>query len=959
MGRFDEYNSYLTKYIALYGEKTTVLYQCGMFHEIYGVDNETEQIGNTKKLSNLLGIQLTRTKKAILENSRTNPQMTGFPSINIDKYILILLHDDWTVVVVDQEKIKNKDGSVDRKVTNIWSPSTYVKDPINTDNFMISINIKLVKQRLTEPLYHIGLASIDVSTGVSHVHECFSNSKDSNLAIDETVRFIQSFQPLEVLIESSETNLSQEKIKEMFDLTFIKTHFNTNVSKSNTLNIHETYLSEVFPDHGIISAIEYLNLERLPEARKSYVTILQFCEAHSRNIVTGLKQPIIWLNKESLILDNNAVTQLNIIKSKKSVVNIMNSSSTNMGKRLVRERLLNPICDQSRINERYSLVEFMLSDSGTGIWWNIVEKHLKNIIDIERYQRKISMNILEPIELSSLLQSYNDLITLLTLLKDTPLKFSFTSKLKTLTSWLASCIDEKEASRYNISDITDSFFQRGFNAEIDTISDNIRQDKRQLDLISNKMSDMIGKGGGGEYVTLKHNDKAGYYLDLTKNRFKLLKRNFTCFKSVNSLSEFDINEKNKSNVKISGGIITKLSSSICDHISSLKTICTKVYYELLQKISVEYFSFFISLSEHIAEIDLYKSCAKIATKNNYCKPEIIPDTACQIHAVSLRHPIIEKLVRKTKYVPTNINLNEDGILLYGINASGKSSAMKSIGISLILAQAGFYVPAKEYRYVPYQSLMTRIIGNDDLFKGMSSFAVEMSELRGILSRANSKTLVLGDEICHGTETASAISLVASSLIDLSSKKTSYIFATHLHQLSKMNEVTTIKNLKQLHLTMHYDDTLDEIIYDRILKEGPGPSNYGIEVARAMKIPQSIIDCANVIRNKYFENTTIIRTSKYNKKSMVKNCQIEECSEIAIDSHHIRFQCEADSSGCFKSGQGHKNDISNLVSLCKLHHNMVHVPTDKKLIILGYTESGKLRYTYRIPLKSLKLKKITF
>ncbi len=957
MGRFDDYCSYLSKYIALYGDKTTVLYQCGMFHEIYGVDNDTEMIGNAKKLSDLLGIQLTRVKKSITENSKDNPQMTGFPSVNIDKYIMILLQNNWTVVVVDQQK-DNK-GDITRKVSNIWSPGTYVKNPIDTNNFIVSVSIKCVPQKLSGDysLYHIGLSCIDVTTGISRIHECFSNQQDSNYAIDETVRFIQAHQPKEILFDHDPSEISENQIEEMFDLSYIKVYYNPDITKGlSNITLQETYLSDIFKDHGIISTIEYLNLERYPEARQSYVTLLRFCEAHSRSIIGGLKEPMLLDSDKLLVLDNNAVTQLNIVKSPKSVINIMTATSTNMGKRLVKERILNPISDVNEINKRYMLVDFMKSTNLEKTRWSTVEKYLKNFVDSERYHRKIAMKILEPSELSSLIQTYNDSVTMFQDLEETPLKFNQTEILKGLVNHLSKCIDEEESSKYNLNDITDSFFKRGYNNDIDSLSDKIRLTKRQLSLISSKMSDMISGKNGGEYVKLKRNDKSGYYLDVTKPRFSILSKSFASFKIsddivIDNINVFTLDKKNKSNVKISGGPIAQLSDRLEKHIEQLKTVCTNIYIDLLDKLYVEYSKFYPAYDNHVASIDLYKSSAKISDKNGYCKPQIITDSKqSQINATDLRHPIIEKIVRKTKYIPTNVSLNENGILLYGINASGKSSTMKAVGISLILAQAGFFVPARKYSFYPYQTIMTRIVGNDDLFKGLSSFAVEMSELRGILSRANSKTLVLGDEICHGTETGSAISIVAASLIELSRRKSSYIFATHLHQLSKMEEVCTISNLKQYHLTMHYDEKLDEIIYDRILKEGPGPSNYGIEVARAMKIPQSIIDCSNLIRNKYFGIPTSIKTSRYNARSLMKKCQIDDCCNKSEDSHHIRFQCEAGSNSCLATGE-HKNNISNLVSLCKIHHNMVHQPTDKKLIIFGYTESGKLRYSFRTPLKS--------
>ena len=162
------------------------------------------------------------------------------------------------------------------------------------------------------------------------------------------------------------------------------------------------------------------------------------------------------------------------------------------------------------------------------------------------------------------------------------------------------------------------------------------------------------------------------------------------------------------------------------------------------------------------------------------------------------------------------------MLLFGTNASGKSSLMKGIGLNIILAQAGFYVACKEFRYNPYHYLFTRINNNDNIFKGESSFAVEMGELRNILKRSNDKSLVLGDELCSGTENISALSIFSSSVVKLNERKTNFVFATHLHDLCKIKEVTELEKVKMYHLKVIFDNETGELVYDRKLEEGNGP-----------------------------------------------------------------------------------------------------------------------------------------
>ena len=176
-----------------------------------------------------------------------------------------------------------------------------------------------------------------------------------------------------------------------------------------------------------------------------------------------------------------------------------------------------------------------------------------------------------------------------------------------------------------------------------------------------------------------------------------------------------------------------------------------------------------------------------------------------IMAKELRHPIIERLDQSTIYIPNDISIGnndeitQNGMLLSGTNASGKSSLMKAVGLNIIMAQAGFFVAASEFTYHPYQRLMTRILNADNIFRGESSFAVEMGELRGILKRADCNSLVLGDELCSGTENTSAQSIFASSVIHLNKRDCSFIFATHLHQLTSMPEIMELARVKSFHL----------------------------------------------------------------------------------------------------------------------------------------------------------------
>lgn len=312
----------------------------------------------------------------------------------------------------------------------------------------------------------------------------------------------------------------------------------------------------------------------------------------------------------------------------------------------------------------------------------------------------------------------------------------------------------------------------------------------------------------------------------------------------------------------------------------------------------------------------------------------------------MRHPIIERIQDDIEYVGNDVELNEDGILLYGINASGKSSFMKAIGLNIIMAQAGMFVAAESMSYYPYNSIFTRISGMDNIYKGMSSFTVEMTELRNILQRCNKYSLVIGDEICCGTESISGISIVASGIDTLIKKKSCFIFASHLHELTKIKCISKhIENdiLKVKHIRITIDGE-NRIIYDRNLQNGQGSKIYGIEVCKSLDMPLDFMKNAEKIRKEVEGiNKDIIKNkkSRYNQSVIVDKCKI--CDNVAEETHHIVYQEKANEDGYLTSF--HKNSKHNLVPLCKECHKKEH---SGELKIKGYvnTSSGViLEYNY--------------
>jgi DNA mismatch repair protein MutS len=264
-----------------------------------------------------------------------------------------------------------------------------------------------------------------------------------------------------------------------------------------------------------------------------------------------------------------------------------------------------------------------------------------------------------------------------------------------------------------------------------------------------------------------------------------------------------------------------------------------------------------------------------------------------------------------------------------------------------MAQAGLYVPCYAFTYKPYKYIFSRIIGNDNIFKGLSTFAVEMSELRTILRLTDANSLVLGDELCSGTETMSAISIFVAGIQQLHRCRSSFIFATHLHEIVDYEEIKSLKSVVVKHMSVIYDKENDMLVYDRKLKNGAGSNMYGLEVCKSLNLPQDFISVAYDIRAKYCPTTGSIlslKTSRYNSKKVVNMC--EKCGKNpGKEVHHLYHQSEANEDGiiynCDGIGIFHKNNLANLMTLCESCHDEIHKTSKKGIKRVKTTKGYKI------------------
>jgi DNA mismatch repair protein MutS len=932
-------------YSKIYGyNRTIILMQVGSFHEVYCTDNEGLDL---QKLSQELDVYCTR-KNGNLPLSRSNPRMIGFPIHVTINFIDKLVDMNYTVVLIDQVSEPPKPI---RKVVGIYSPATHIEKKSDKSHMLVSIVLEKTKNNQL----CIGLSAYDMATGEGSVFEAYSRPNDIMLGLDDSLRFLENFPPKEIILENnlkSDDNFANMKMDDILAYLGIDTKntYSVKISHHKKINWQVSFLNKIYKTETNINIIELLGLENLSWARLSLVLLLEYVLAHQPRLVEYLKYPTLFSNNKFLYLGNRALEQLDVFtKNETNLFNIINFTKTAIGKRYLYSQLSMPLIDSTQLNQRYNSIEKIIKENH----YNKIVDFLEDIYDLDKLIRKLEINILHPYELYQLYLSYYQINKLSEYLQHNNLLQTFEidntllENNKKILEWINNTFILEQINNLNFNNFYESentFYNTGIHNDIDNLQNSINSSKNFISnlvialekYIDDKIYFNKNKDDNDDekrLINTKFNERDGHYLLITNRRCEMLRKNLSS-KKITKLKIGDIELKiedlefsplpKSSNTKINCKKIQELSNGLVNYKIALGKKLKEEFKKDMKYLLETFGNTLYTWSKKIAFIDFINSGAICAINNHYSKPKINNKISSFFKAKEMRHPIIERINTDTGYIPHDIELgyetNQTGILLYGINSSGKSTLMKSIGLNLILAQIGYYTACSNYEFSPYNSLFTRICGNDNMFKGLSSFMVEMMELIAILKRNDNKTLMIGDELCRGTEIKSAITIVCYMLETLSNIGTSFITATHLHDIASIESVKKLSNVKFKHLKITYDPLKDLLIYDRHLSDGVGETFYGLQVAKFLMKDTKFNERTNELLNEYNKiNTTV---SKYNSNVYISKCEICE-SNNNLETHHIIWQKDFNDKNINESKYYlQKNDSSNLVVLCRECHDKV-------------------------------------
>jgi DNA mismatch repair protein MutS len=934
------YEESYTTYTEKYGPRTAVFLQVGSFYEMYDkFHSETgASLRNLREVAEALGgsPSIKQTESEWLN------VMWGFPVSAMEKNEQILIQREYTIVIISQDRDATA-RITGRTLDRVSSPGTYIDSTgmgimATDERRVVTVLIDAYTTREGKPAWYVASTAFSVATGECTSVETNVPVTEGKPNLDALAAFWSANTPSELVVwtRGFPTQLLESEVRPWFVGTFhgpIHIYEAPPTSAAATRGYLE-YLHRIYARDTALSVGKYLDVERYQCAMESLTLLLRWIEDHNPSYLVNLRNHTMWESGDELILGNAALQQLGmlpIVKPRECLFHWLNKAITPMGKRAIKERCVRPITDVEELNARQNRIAELRGNPE-------LRNHFFNMADLAATYRKFNRGQGEREGLLGLLVTAKKALALDTAMASANVSNTMPVGAKTFVEGLLETWDTERIRGCNTDHVWGIGpyhpWKRGILADLDAAEDEWAALQKEIAYTKQSWNTLIDEDDAIKVEWSK--DTLEYEWTTTKRRAIALT---TVLKQRKNYI-LDNVTKGASNVLLSSDHLTGLSQKAKDIWQRWTTLAETHWLRSWTTWEGNY-----ELIDWIAEVDVDAALAKCADEYGYVKPTYVsaPTEEAGIHVTGLRHPIIERVRSDTPYITHSIALGNlgsvgnvetavataaatatNGILLYGVNAAGKSSLSKAIGLAVLMAQIGMPVPATTMTIAPYNGLYTRILGNDNLWAGMSSFVVEMTELRTILN-AGPRSLVLGDELCAGTETTSAIAIVGAGIRRLVEKGAHFVFATHLHELLETQEIAELATVvKPYHLSVKAPVKGEghTLIYDRVLREGRGPAIYGLEVCRGLDMDRDFLEYAAAIRRRW-DGTEVdfAKASRYNAAVPVQVC--DACgAKDGLETHHIVPQAAANADGFVSVGK-HKNDRGNLVVLCESCHDRHH------------------------------------
>ncbi len=775
-----------------------ILFRMGDFYETFFDDAHTA--------SRILNITLTTRNK----NDDNPVPLAGFPYHALNNYLDKLIKAGLKVAICEQtEDPKKAVGLVKREVTEIITPGAVLDSGLLEGN----ANVFLASLYYLDPNKKIGLAFLDISTGEFIFTE---------LSPADLVNELQRLHPAELIVDSP---ASESHIKAL------------NLEAVPTITIFDSWVFQaseaqaVLKKHFKVNSLEPYDAHNKSLGATAAGAALAYVQSLYSSPLNHISSLRYYSLSQYMQLDEISRRNLELLRSLRyssrhgSLISVIDTTMTPMGSRLLQQWLLHPLLSLEQINARQDMIASFLSRSA---YLKELRAELKEIGDITRVVSRLGslrINPRELLALNSYLLSAENLQIRLSGFSE-PLFESWIVKMgsfEDLSELISTAL--RENPPLNITE--GGIFAKGYHPDLDELLDLVHDGKSWIARLEEDERSKTGISS----LKVGYNRVFGYYIEVSSlNKSKV--PDYYTPKQTLANSERYISPRLK-----------EFEAKVLSAEEKIKNLEYELFKDFRQKLARELLRL-QTLSDAVAEVDVFASLAFLAWQNGYTRPVFTENR--ELHIEEGRHPVIEKLMESDKFIPNDTRLDypETCIaLITGPNMAGKSTYLRQVGLLVILAQVGSYVPAQRMSLPLFDRVFTRVGASDNLAQGQSTFLVEMIETANILNSATPQSLILLDEIGRGTSTFDGLSLAWAIIEHIyKTKHALTLFATHYHELTELENIyPEIKNYN-----VAVKQWNDEMIFIRKIERGGADQSYGIQVARLAGVPDKVIRRAKEI-----------------------------------------------------------------------------------------------------------------
>ncbi|MBX3007738.1 MAG: DNA mismatch repair protein MutS [Melioribacteraceae bacterium] len=829
---------------------TILLFRVGDFFETFEEDAKTA--------SKVLGITLT--KRA--NGAAGAVPLAGFPHHALDTYLPKLVRAGLRVAVCEQmENPKFVKGIVKRDVVEVVTPGVAFSD-------------KLLDHKKNN--YLLAFYSNNDSAGISFCDISTGEFSAFQVPISELIQQISAVNPAEILIP--------KKFKNEFEPLLQRNLPHSRITKVDDWIFNLDYSSDILMSHFETKTLKGFGIENLDDAIISAGAVLHYLRETQKNNLSHLNKISRYNPSDYMFLDYSTKRNLEIVftmqdgEREGSLISILDKTETPMGGRLLKKWITAPLRKLEQIQKRQESVEAFFTNKQLRI---NIQNELREIGDLERLTSKICTGRVNPRELIHLKSSLKKIPLIKQLLDQTSAETitQINNQLNNLSE-VVSKIEEAIADNPPLSLNDGGIIRQGYNSELDELRDlslNAKEWISNFQKLERERSKISS-------LKVSYNKVFGYYIEISNANKDKVPDDYIRKQTLVNGERYITPE------------LKEYEDKILNAEEKISTIEFKLFDEVRQFTST-YAEKIQENARLISMLDCFQSFAECADANNYIRPILNNSDSIEINEG--RHPVVENILPPgEKFTPNNCHLSSldnQIIILTGPNMAGKSVFLRQIGLIVLMAQIGSYVPASSAKIGLVDRIFTRVGASDNISAGESTFLVEMQEAANILNNASSKSLILLDEIGRGTSTFDGISIawaITEYLHENPNLTAKTLFATHYHELNEMASLfPRIKNFK-----VEVREYGDKVIFLHKVTEGGADHSYGIQVAQMAGLPGFVTSRAKEILANLESKELTPHEIKKAKLAKLKNDEIQislfevkddklrqEISDISIDN----------------------------------------------------------------------------